>query len=201
MMADNGNWHFEVQSRVASMHAALTPVKRCVRATTLLDIGRRKVHAESLALSRLAFNSGVWPRLTKRAEAAFKAAYVQLYRAALGVAQANNASAQDVTQDILAQVERPCHVIFLRASWLFVLVRAVQHGPRELLQTLDAGVGSAQSWVGTIQLDVLWLAQMTADDRDLEIPRTFSEWLQFARQNSAAFRALVKKSGPASNGR
>ena len=110
MITDSGNWHLEVQSRVASMHTALTPVKRCVRATSLSDTTRRRVYTESLALSRLAFNSGVWPMLTKRADAAFKAAYTQLYRAVLGVAKANNASTQDVTQDILARVERPCHV-------------------------------------------------------------------------------------------
>ena len=59
MMTDNANWHLEVQSRVASMRGALTPVKKCARATSLLDIDRRRAYTESLALSRLAFNSGV----------------------------------------------------------------------------------------------------------------------------------------------
>ena len=83
----------------------------------LTDIARRRVYAESLALSRLAFNSGVWPWLTKRAEASFKAAYVQLYRVVLGVAKANNASTQDVTQDILARVERPWRVLDHALCW------------------------------------------------------------------------------------
>ena len=177
MQQSAGMMEQEVSYRIASTWEAFRQIHRGLLGNRVFKVKTRLQLFQSLILSRLLHGCGSWPELRRKTANRLKTAYMKMLR--LTVGQANYKDKNQLWSDerILAEFRQPHLVVLIISTRLTYAFRVHRFGSAAFLRLLAMEEErTTTSWLGLLQRDLLWLAEINGKTWGTSLPELRNHW-------------------------